>query len=389
MDTTRTVRAAAVQLSPVLFSRDGSTEKVIAAIEDAGRKGVQLAVFPETFIPNYPYFATWRPPATIMEQHVLLYEESVDIPGPVTDAVGGAAWAFGRQQAIRVTPRPSHDDLQNATNYRPVGGGHLRQKVATQPLRHLGSSSPTTPQKMRGSIMSTTVRSTTTINGCRTTHIYCLPGCPAGRRTKPENRVHFQSREDAIARGYRACKVCKPDGPHPEIETLLVQHYSGPLGTCLIIASQRGIVCVEPEDQIGARLARWEKAGIRLEPGRNQHSETMARELDAYFRGGLQQFNAPVDLRGTPFQRQVWEALCRIPYGKTLTYGELACSIGHPGAARAVGHAIASNPVSIAVPCHRVVGSNGSLTGYGGGLHRKDALLRLEGSLPHSNKQDR
>ena len=233
------------------------------------------------------------------------------------------------------------------------------------------------------------VRPTATLNGCRTTRIYCRPDCPAGRRTKPENRVRFQSREDAVAQGYRACKICKPDGPRPEIETLLVEHYSSPLGTYLIIASPRGIVCVEPEDQIGGRLARWANAGIQLESGRNQHTETMARELDAYFSGRLQQFSVPMDLRGTPFQLQVWEALCRIPYGKTLTYGELARSIGRPEAARAVGHANGSNPVSIVVPCHRVIGANGSLTGYGGGLHRKDALLRLEGSLPQSNTRDR
>ena len=132
-----------------------------------------------------------------------------------------------------------------------------------------------------------------------------------------------------------------------------MERYSSPLGTYLIIASERGVVCIKPEDQIDARLTRWRKAGIQLEPGRNQHTETIARELDAYFHGGLQQFNAPVDLRGTPFQHRVWEALCRVPYGKTLTYGELARSIGRPEAARAVGHAIGSNPVSIAVPCHR------------------------------------
>ena len=230
--------------------------------------------------------------------------------------------------------------------------------------------------------MSTAVSVATTINGCRTTHIYCRPDCPAGRRTRPENRVHFQSREDAIAQGYRACKVCKPDGPNPEPETLLVDRYASPLGTYLIIASERGVVCVEPEDQIDVRFARWKKTGIQLEPGRNRHTETIARELDAYFHGGLRRFSAPVDLRGTPFQRLVWEALCRVPYGKTLSYGELARSIGRPRAARAVGHAIGSNPVSIAVPCHRVVGADGSLTGYGGGLLRKDALLRLERSLP-------
>ena len=184
-------------------------------------------------------------------------------------------------------------------------------------------------------------------------------------------------------------KVCKPDGPHPEPEKLLVERYSSPLGTYLIIASQRGVVCVEPEDQIDARLTRWQKTGIQLEPGRNQHTETMSWELDAYFRGDLQRFSVPVDLRGTPFQRQVWEALCRIPYGKTITYGELARSIDRPKAARAVGRAIGSNPVSIAVPCHRVIGASGSLTGYGGGLHRKDALLTLERGLVHNDQRGR
>ena len=234
--------------------------------------------------------------------------------------------------------------------------------------------------------MPAAISSTPALNGCRTTRIYCRPDCPAGRRTKPENRVHFPSREDAVAQGYRACKICKPDGTDPEIETLVVRHYSGPLGIYLIIASGRGIVCVEPEDQIGDRLAHLEKTGLRLESGSNQHTEKMAWELDAYFAGRLQQFSVPLDLRGTAFQRRVWDALCRIPYGKTLTYGELARSIGRPGAARAVGHANGSNPISIAVPCHRVVGANGSLTGYGGGLHRKDALLRLEGSLPRDNQ---
>ena len=238
-------------------------------------------------------------------------------------------------------------------------------------------------------MMPTPVSSATTLNGCRTTRIYCRPDCPAGRRTKPENRVHFQSRDDAIAQGYRACKICKPDGSRPGIETLLVEPYSSPLGTYLIIASPRGIVCVEPEDQIGDRLARWERAGTQLESGHHQHTETMARELDAYFQGQLQEFSVPMDLRGTRFQMQVWEVLCRIPYGKTVTYGEVARSIGRPEAPRAVGHATGSNPVSIAVPCHRVLGANGSLTGYGGGLHRKDALLKLEGSLPPRNTRDR
>ena len=86
----------------------------------------------------------------------------------------------------------------------------------------------------------------------------------------------------------------------------------------------------------------------------------------------------PLDMRGTAFQRQVWEALLTIPYGETRSYGEIAAAIGAPTASRAVGAANGSNPVSIIVPCHRVIGANGRLTGYGGGVHRKDALLALE-----------
>lgn len=101
-------------------------------------------------------------------------------------------------------------------------------------------------------------------------------------------------------------------------------------------------------------------------------------ELDAYFRGTLMEFDVPVSMVGTPFQLNVWRALLTIPYGATVTYGGLAARIGVPGAARAGGLANGRNPVSIVVPCHRVVGSNGRLTGYGGGLARKRALLDLE-----------
>ena len=97
--------------------------------------------------------------------------------------------------------------------------------------------------------------STFTLNGCRTTRIYCRPVCPAGRRTKPENRVHFQSRDDAIAQGYRACKICKPDGPQPEIETLLVEPYSSPLGTYLIITSPRANWSTSRSGAVGRSLS--------------------------------------------------------------------------------------------------------------------------------------
>jgi methylated-DNA-[protein]-cysteine S-methyltransferase len=104
-----------------------------------------------------------------------------------------------------------------------------------------------------------------------------------------------------------------------------------------------------------------------------------AREqLAAYFAGELTEFDLPLALRGTAFQERVWAALRELPYGVTTTYGELAAGLGSPAASRAVGLANGRNPISIVVPCHRVVGANGSLTGYGGGTERKRALLDLE-----------
>jgi methylated-DNA-[protein]-cysteine S-methyltransferase len=114
------------------------------------------------------------------------------------------------------------------------------------------------------------------------------------------------------------------------------------------------------------------------------------QQLQAYFAGKLQQFDVPLDLSaGTTFQQSVWQALLAIPFGKTTSYGALSSSIGKPLAVRAVGTAIGRNPIGIIVPCHRVIGADGSLTGYAGGLHRKEAFLTLEGASPAvlTNKQ--
>jgi O-6-methylguanine DNA methyltransferase len=105
-------------------------------------------------------------------------------------------------------------------------------------------------------------------------------------------------------------------------------------------------------------------------------------ELTEYFEGRRRQFAIPLDLRGTGFERRVWEALRGIPYGRTCSYGELAAALGTPGAVRAVGAANGRNPIAVIVPCHRVIGADGSLRGYGGGLALKEKLLRLEGALP-------
>jgi methylated-DNA-[protein]-cysteine S-methyltransferase len=101
-------------------------------------------------------------------------------------------------------------------------------------------------------------------------------------------------------------------------------------------------------------------------------------QLRAYFAGEREDFDLPLAPRGTPFQQKVWRRLCEIPYGETISYGELAKQIGNPQASRAVGLANGSNPIPIVIPCHRVIGSNGKLTGYGGGLPIKEKLLALE-----------
>ncbi len=113
----------------------------------------------------------------------------------------------------------------------------------------------------------------------------------------------------------------------------------------------------------------------------------VAAQLAEYFAGRRRDFALALDPPGTPFQRQVWEELARIPFGATISYGELARRVGRPAAARAVGAANGANPIPIVLPCHRVIGSDGSLTGYGGGLPLKKALLALEGVLEAGPEQ--
>ncbi|MCL2499031.1 MAG: methylated-DNA--[protein]-cysteine S-methyltransferase [Defluviitaleaceae bacterium] len=117
----------------------------------------------------------------------------------------------------------------------------------------------------------------------------------------------------------------------------------------------------------------------------NANEETVLRaaslELDAYFAGKLKVFTVPFRPAGTPFRMKVWEALCTIPYGETITYKQLAERIGLPSAYRAVGGANHNNPISIIIPCHRVIGTGGNLVGYGGGLNAKEWLLKHEGII--------
>jgi methylated-DNA-[protein]-cysteine S-methyltransferase len=147
-----------------------------------------------------------------------------------------------------------------------------------------------------------------------------------------------------------------------------------------------GLTLVERGGRLrGVRFADEAGSRLRTDPGAGA-SDLLAeaeRQLERYFAGEPHRFELPLDLIGTPFQRRVWAELRTIPYGETVSYGELARRIGSPGEAREVGGAVGRTPTPIVVPCHRVIGADGSLVGYGGGLERKRALLDLEqGVLP-------
>jgi methylated-DNA-[protein]-cysteine S-methyltransferase len=153
-------------------------------------------------------------------------------------------------------------------------------------------------------------------------------------------------------------------------------HYESPLGTMLLAATDRGLAGLW---FVGQRHGP-DSSGWREDPAHPVLREAMAQLAD-WFAGQRTGFDLPLDLQaGTPFQQDVWAALQAIPHGGTTSYAEIARRLGRPSAARAVGAAVGRNPISIVVPCHRVVGSGGSLTGYAGGIGRKTALLQREGA---------
>nr|WP_156489057.1 methylated-DNA--[protein]-cysteine S-methyltransferase [Marinomonas gallaica] len=146
------------------------------------------------------------------------------------------------------------------------------------------------------------------------------------------------------------------------------QYLQSPCGLIHIQATEEGITSIRFVEASGAHTSNPSELTIEA-----------CRQLDAYFAGQLTVFDLPLAAQGTPFQQSVWQALCAIPFGETRSYKEIANAIDNPKGVRAVGLANGKNPISIVVPCHRVIGSNGKLTGYAGGLERKAVLLELEG----------
>jgi len=160
--------------------------------------------------------------------------------------------------------------------------------------------------------------------------------------------------------------------------TLYYSRMNSPIGSLVVGVSDEGLAIIEfdqgefPKGRL-AQSAHWVES--------NDRTAVAVRELKEYFEGKRQDFTVPLDLRGTEFQKKCWRALLKIPYGKTRSYAQIAKTVGCPKGFRAVGMANHDNPVPIIVPCHRVLASDGTLGGYGGGLDVKRKLLELEGAL--------
>ena len=172
------------------------------------------------------------------------------------------------------------------------------------------------------------------------------------------------------------CPFVAPDVDAPRLSHIV----SSPIGRLLLLGDGHALTGLWMID--ADRHTARSTAGAGLTPSPAAFRE-VAAQLEAYFAGDLKEFTVPLAPSGTPFQLAVWTELTKIPYGSTVSYGDIARALGKRlVASRAVGLANGANPISVIVPCHRVIGSDGSLTGYGGGLERKELLLRLEGASP-------
>ena len=224
----------------------------------------------------------------------------------------------------------------------------------------------------------------TTINAVRTTRIFCRPECPA--RPLPHNVELLDDVGAALAKGYRPCKRCHPlhDPARPPSRGAPVAGLAvidTPLGPMVAAEWQGRLALLEFADRrmLATQFARLARLlGCTFEMSDAPVLAEARRELAEYFEGRRRAFDLPLEMAGTPFQQRVWQELTTIPAGKTRSYAQQAAAIGRPTAQRAVARANGDNRIAIVIPCHRVIGSDGSMTGYGGKVWRKRKLLERE-----------
>lgn len=215
----------------------------------------------------------------------------------------------------------------------------------------------------------------TFVYGVKTTGVVCKPSCKA-KVPKMENIEIFDTLEQALEKGYRPCKICM------KMKSIInVWRYEAPCGE-LMLGAYEGKLCLcdwqveKHRRHVDNRLKRELKAELVEEE--SEVIDQAVRELDEYFAGERRTFDLPLLFVGTEFQKAVWRELLNIPYGQTISYAELSRRVGRPQSVRAVANANGANSMSIIAPCHRVIGSDHSLTGYGGGIEAKRYLLELE-----------
>jgi len=165
------------------------------------------------------------------------------------------------------------------------------------------------------------------------------------------------------------------------LKNLYYSEMDSPIGPIFLVSSEKGLVRValrsESEtDRITHIKAEFPDACFIEDAGKNREA---ARQLQEYFNGSRTNFSLPLDMEGTDFQKKVWNAMLKVPFGRTRSYGQIARDIGNPKACRAVGGSCGKNNIAIVIPCHRIIGSDGSMTGFGGGIPLKKRLLDLEG----------
>jgi methylated-DNA-[protein]-cysteine S-methyltransferase len=222
-----------------------------------------------------------------------------------------------------------------------------------------------------------------TLGGHRADRIYGRLDCPGAARAIARGgyvtqRVFFADEATAVAAGYRPCHTCLPEAYNnwKERNTMPLDHtiVSTPIGDVVLLGDADGLSEIRFDaTQIPPGSRRADDDGVLA---------TAARQLQEYARAERETFDVPLRPRfGGAFERRVWAHVAQVPYGTTTTYGEIALALGAPGSARAVGAANGRNPIPILVPCHRVIGARGALTGYAGGLDNKRLLLEHEGAL--------